>query len=261
MTGGAWGMVYQLGAITQLRYTIERDKPTLYGCSGGALGLVTMLLYDDNRMLELYKKFVKDVHDSIAVNPLVYDNYNFTISHFKILDVINKEHPTAYLKLSNKLNIGITTEKGFEWRSTFSSNIDLLNILLCSLHVPLLASYDARVGDLKCIDGGYGINVERDLPDDCFVVCPREYQPRKTNHKYLNGSVPTLFCISPPIDIIIMYYYNKGKQDMITYNTTGKTSTSTGFQLDEGEFATTMWWILRRLQPPDTKYVLSRFDE
>jgi hypothetical protein len=260
LTGGAWGMIYQLGAITQLRGTIEREHPTLYGCSAGALSLVMMMLYDDVHTLELYKKFMRDVHDSISVNPFVHDNYNFTISHFKILDVINKEHPMAYVKLSNKLNIGITTERGFEWRSTFSSNMDLFNILLCSFHVPMLCSYDARIGDVKCIDGGYGINVERDLPDDCFVICPREYQPGKTNHKYLNGSIPTLFCITPPIDFVVLYYYTKGAQDIITYNKTGTTSTTMMIQLDEGDFATAMWWILRRLQTPDTKYIISRFE-
>ena len=125
----------------------------------------------------------------------------------------------------------------------------------------MLCSYNARVGDLKCIDGGYGINVERDLPEDCFVICPREYQSGKTNHKYLNGSIPTLFCITPPIDIIVTYYYNKGAQDIAEYDATGKTSTSVGIQLDENDTATKMWWILRRLQPTDTRYVISRYDK
>ena len=251
MTGGAWGMIYQLGAITQLRKIIKKNDTKLYGCSVGALSLVMMLLDNDIKILETYKSIMRDANDY---------NYSITQSNFNTFDIIHREHPDAYLKLNNKINIGITTENGFQWRNTFTSNKDLFNTLLCSYHVPILCSYNACVDDKKCIDGGFGINVDKDLPDDCFVVCPKEYNPGKTNHKYINGNIPILFCITPPIDSLVTYFYNKGIQDIIQYKKKGVTSTSNIFNIDECSFPISWWWISRQLQPIDTKNDISRYD-
>ena len=260
MTGGAWGIIYQLGAITQLREIIKKNDTKLYGCSAGALSLVMMLLYDDAYILELYKSFMREAHDTVLVKTFVYDSYNLTNYHFKVFDILHLEHPDTYLKLNDKLNIGITTENGFQWRNTFTSNKDLFNVLLCSFHVPILCSYNACVDDKKCIDGGFGINVDKDLPDDCFVVCPKEHNPEKTSHKYINGNIPLLFCITPPIDIITTYFYNKGIHDIIQYNKTGETSTSKLFNIDECNCPISLWWLYRRLQSIDTKNDISRYD-
>ena len=170
MTGGAWGTIYQLGAITQLRKIIKKNDTKLYGCSAGALSLVMMLLYDDTYILEFYKSIMRNTRDIVSKKPFVYDSYNLTNYNFNTFDILHREHPDAYLKLNKKINIGITTENGFQWRNTFTSNKDLFNTLLCSYHVPILCSYNACVDDKKCIDGGFGINVDKDLPDDCFVV-------------------------------------------------------------------------------------------
>jgi hypothetical protein len=260
MAGGAWGMIYQLGAITKLRDTIKQNNTTLYGCSAGALSWVLMLLYTDESAIEFYRTFEKNVHDGIMSDPFSYTNYNLTVQHFKIFDIINKDHPSAYLVINGRLNAGITTERGFEWCSTFTSNADMFNKLLCSFHVPFLCSYNAMLGKTICMDGGFGIVHAKELPDDCFVITPREYRPSPpTNHKYINGNIPILFCITPPPDILAMYYYNKGAEDMIKYLNTGETATSL-ISYVETNIPIQVWWILRYLQPVDTENSVSIFE-
>ena len=256
LTAGAWGMIYQLGAISRLRDTITKNNTTLYGCSAGALSWIMFLLYDDARILELYRSFVSNAHEIIQQNPLSYDSYNLTVHHFKMFEIINKEFPDAYLKINGKVNVGITTENKFEWHNTFKSNKDMFNVLLCSFHVPFLCSYNAKIGDIKCIDGGYGIDYVTNLPSDCFVICPKDYKSPHQNHVYINGNIPILFCIVPPVDMIIMYYYNKGIQDVIKYSKTGKSASSSIFAYDEFDLPINVWWILRTIQPDDTKNLL-----
>ncbi len=261
MTGGAWGMIYQLGTITRLRDTITTHNSTLYGCSAGALCWVLMLLYTDEYAIEVYRTFEKNVHDGIMTDPFSLANYNLTVQHFKIFDIINRDYPNAYLEIHGKVNVGITTKHGFEWCNSFTSNADMFNKLLCSFHVPILCSYNAKMGDLMCLDGGFGIVHARDLPVDCFVICPREYRPSPpTNHYYLNGNIPVLFCITAPPDALVMYYYNKGAQDVVQYFNTGKTATSSALAKDESHLPVQFWWILRLLQPVDTQNVISRFE-
>jgi hypothetical protein len=111
-----------------------------------------------------------------------------------------------------------------------------------------------------CVDGGFGIDHAKELPEDCFVICPKEYQPYSpTNHKYINGDIPVLFCITPPPDILVMYYYNKGAEDVTKYLRTGESATSSISYKDESHIPIKVWWILRFLQPVDTQNIVSVF--
>jgi len=252
ITGGAYGMIYQLGALSNLREEIKNSNSVLYGCSAGALSCVMFLLYDDKYTLELYKSITTNAFNGLLFN---FNEANLTIQLIKAIEIIHREHPTAYKKLNNMINIGVTTKNGFKWYNTFKSNNDLFNILLCSFHVPFLCTYNAQLDGIKCIDGGFGIDVDKDLPKDCFVICPKMYKPKQTKHNYINGNIPILFCATPMPPLMIDYYYNIGIKDIDTYKKTNVSHTSTQ-GLDEFDVPAHVWWLLRELQPDDKKNVL-----
>jgi hypothetical protein len=191
-----------------------------------------------------------------GLSTVLFDT-NLTVHAIKVLDKINHDHPNAYLKANNKMNIGVTTASGFRWYNTFTSNQELFHILMCSMHVPFLCSYNAQIDDTNCIDGGLGINVEVDLPENCFIICPKIYLNKNTNHSYINGEMPILLCIFPPLPPIADYYYNKGINDMIAYKASNKSQNSPVFTINEEQIPTDIWFLLRGLQPRDTKNVLS----
>jgi hypothetical protein len=253
LTGGAYGMIYQLGALSRLRQEIKNNNSILYGCSAGALSCVLFLLYNDAFILDLYKSIAINVFNTLLFNP---SEVNLTIQHFKTFEIIKRDHPTAYEKLNKKINIGVTTKDGFKWYNTFTSNNDLFNKLLCSFHVPFLCTYNAQLDGIKCIDGGFGIDVNKDLPKDCFVVCPKFHDPKQTKHSYMNGNIPILFCATPMPPILIDFYYNKGINDMITYKNTYKSHITPQNTKDENNIPIYLWWFLREFQPDDTKNVL-----
>lgn len=175
----------------------------------------------------------------------------------KVFDKVNRDYPNAYLTMNAKLHIGVTTMTGFRWYNKFTSNKELFHILLCSFHVPFLCSYNAKIDDMNCIDGGFGINVDVDLPDDCFIICPKVYTTKLKNYAYINGEMPILFCVFPPMPAIIDYYYNKGKNDMIAYKVSKKSHCLRLYSIDEEHIPINLWFLLRALQPEDTKNVLS----
>lgn len=253
LTGGAYGMIYQLGALSKLREEINNSNTILYGCSAGALSIVMFLLYNDKFTLDLYNSITTNAFNTLLFN---INEINLTIQHLKTFDVINRDHPDAYKKLSNMINIGVTTKDGFKWYNTFESNNDLFSILLASFHIPFLCSYNAKIDGNKCIDGGFGIDVDKDLPEDCFVICPKIYKSKQPKHSYLNGNIPVLFCAMPMPSMLIDYYYNKGQNDAIVYKQTYETHISPQYILDELSLPINIWWLLRESQPDDTKNIL-----
>ena len=255
LTGGSYGMIYQLGALSKLREEIKNNNSILYGCSAGALSCVMFVLYSDVFTLDLYKSITTNAFNALLFNP---SEVNFTIQHFKTFETIKRDHPTAYEKLNKKINIGVTTKNGFKWYNTFTSNEDLFNKLLCSFHVPFLCSYNAQLDGIKCIDGGFGIDVNKDLPENCLVICPKYHNPKQTKHNYINGNIPVLFCATPMPPMLIDYYYNKGIRSIVTYKTTYKSDITPQYIRDENDIPTYAWWLLRELQQDDTENVLSK---
>lgn len=256
MTGGSWGIIYQLGAVTQLRELVTTTNPNLYGCSAGAVCWVLLLLYSDERILEIYHMLVSNVHTAVRKSPLSYETYNTTIQLMKLYELIDHDHPEAYKIINKRVNMGITTQNGFVWHNTFNSNRELFNTLFCSGHVPILASYNARLNGIRCIDGAIGIVNELDVPDDCLVICPYEYRTRKKSQVFLNGNLPMIITAVPPPDALITYYYTMGARDMHAFLSTGKTSDPPAINTKPVYLYDPIWWILRYLQPDDTVNIL-----
>lgn len=255
LTGGAFGMIYQMGAIKCLRKYVNLNKINFYGCSAGALTAVIIFLYTDEEILHFYKDITLRALQKIQNNPLVLDSYCLTPRHFETIDIINKHHPNAYQLLSGKINIGVTRNDKFVWFNTFSSNQDLFHKLLCSFHVPILCSYTATINGTKCIDGGFGMNPTKHLPKDTLTICPKYCE-----YAQLNGSIPVINCVIPPSNEIIEHYYKKGYMDMRKYLKKGKiTERIQQPVLDETIIPQSVWHFLRNFQYEDKNYNVSIF--
>ena len=146
-------------------------------------------------------------------------------------------------------------ETGFRWFKRFRSNEELFNILLCSFHVPLLCSYNATINGVKCIDGGFGCQIDKHLPSRTLIICPKHTDSSKFD--VLNGDMPVKFCATPPPPRERIQYYTKGYKDMRRYIQTGKCSKSCHGKIDESIVPNSVWWLLRRLQPDDTINILT----
>ena len=181
LTGGAFGMIYQMGALSTAK-SAAKDKYIFYGCSAGALTTVmTLIGYSDEDFLQIYKNISERALDKMDNEPYSYDTYNLTQKYLEVFELIQNDHPDAYKILTRKkqLHIGVTMETGFRWFKRFRSNEELFNCLLCSFHVPFLCSYNATINGVKCIDGGFGCVIEKHLPSKTLIICPKHTDSSK----------------------------------------------------------------------------------
>jgi hypothetical protein len=260
LTGGAFGMIYQMGALKQLREMKKLDDYILYSCSAGALtGVMVLLEYSDDDMLFIYNEMADLARNKIQSEPYSYNSYCITPYHFKVFEKINKEHPNAYKVITKKcLHIGVTRQDKFKWYNKFKSNHELFNILLCSFHIPFLCSYNALINDIVCIDGTFGFDYNKHLPDDTLFICPRIAITKCK--EVLNGKMSLKFCTIPPPPKAIEKFYNKGMSDMFNFLKHGKYSNLYNPQFFESIYniiPNTFWWWLRYLQPLDTVNVVT----
>ena len=174
LSGGAFGMIYQMGAMKYLRNRFDLSKVMVYGCSAGALTRVVTLLFEPAEALTFYKDITRQSREQMRGNAFNLESYSLTPSHFKTFAIINQRYPNAYKILSGKINIGVTHSDGdFRWYNKFKSNKQLFNILLCSFHVPILCSYNARIRGEICLDGSFGVVHDKHIPKDTLIICPK----------------------------------------------------------------------------------------
>ena len=209
--GGAFGCVYHLGVANAL-LEHKISELNVYGNSAGVFVGMLYILADGNmsKFYKLYMKCVASAKNNIAAAPFTLSSYALTHYHLVIFDYVHKRHPDAYLKCNGRLHVGVTTPAGFVWVNQFGSNADLFNTLLCSVNVPILCDYDAKLDGTICIDGGYGFDPTKDLPLDIITI-------GLSDVRYdLNGDIPLVFRVLPPPDCVCEFYYQKGCVDMNT---------------------------------------------
>jgi hypothetical protein len=237
LTGGAFGMIYQMGVLKRLRKTHTIKK--IYGNSAGALlGLMFLLGYTDEEIRSVYDDIADRAINTILSKPFDFDSYCLTGHHFYVLDAIHKRFPDAY-KIKN-LFVGVTPKSGFRWTNKFESNAHLFHTLLCSFQVPILCSYDAKIGCDLCVDGGFGFNHGR-LPKNVTTICPK-YDGRAE----YNGFMPIYWCALPPPMHIRDYYYELN--NTISF-------------FDETIVPEFVWHKLREYQFVDKRYSVDRYEK
>jgi hypothetical protein len=146
--GGFTGFYEHIGAINYIRENkLTFDK--YYGLSAGTAAALMLLLDIEIDEVLRYVEF--------EINKQTTDkHFDMTLLHIKACTYCIKKTADAYRILNNKMYIGITLSTGFIWKSEFESNIDLCNALLCSGNIPMVSSYDAKIGDITAIDGSAG---------------------------------------------------------------------------------------------------------
>ena len=219
LSGGAFGVIYQIGALNKLMkyfqtYIIFR-KPIIYGDSVGALiGILFILGMSGSEQLKLYNAISEIALKRIREKPLDISSYYLTEYPLDILKKINREYPDAYRVVSNKIFIGVVLvhkngrcEK--KWYSNFKSQKELFNILLCSFNIPFLSTYDAKITDngntMLAMDGCLGYE---DMPEGILRII------NGTSDGELMGNISLYQSLVPPSKETTKRYYEKGKNDM-----------------------------------------------
>jgi hypothetical protein len=219
LSGGAFGVIYQIGALNKLmkyykKYNVFR-KPIIYGDSVGALiGVLFILGMSSSKQLELYNTISDIASKRIREKPLDISSYYLTEYPLNLLRKLNREYPDAYRLVSNKIFIGVVLvhkngrcEK--KWYSNFKSQKELFNILLCSFNIPFLSTYDAKITDngntMLAMDGCLGYE---DMPEGILRIV------NGTGEGELIGNISLYQSLVPPSKESMVRYYEKGKNDM-----------------------------------------------
>jgi hypothetical protein len=208
--GGAFGCIYHIGIVKAL-YEANINDLVIYGNSAGAIIAVFYILQvPADEISRVFSNIVDNATIQILTKPAEITSYQLTQHHLSVFDVIHKHSPDAYKKCSGKLKIGVTLDKtGFQWKDTFTSQTDFFNTLLCSFNVPYLCNYDAKIGGVKCIDGGFGFVMSRDLPKDTFKVTLHD-----NNESDLDADIPLIHRALPPPKAYWNQYLQNGYNDM-----------------------------------------------
>lgn len=232
LSGGAFGVIYQMGALSKLtkyykKYNISQ-KPIIYGDSVGALiGVLFLLGMKNSRQMEIYKDIYKLATLRISEKPFTISSYYLTEYPLKILKLINEEYPEAYRIVSDNIFIGVVLlhknghcEK--KWYSKFKNQKDFFNILLCSFNIPFLSTYDAKIIDngntMLAMDGCLR---QEKMPDGILRIINGNHEGE------LVGNISLYESLVPPTKEGITHYYEKGKEDMKKKICTGENTNTT----------------------------------
>jgi len=219
LSGGAFGVIYQMGALNKLSKYLKKynitQKPIIYGDSVGALiGMLFLLGMKSSKQMDIYMDIYKLATKRISEKPFSVSSYYLTEYPLKILRLINEEYPDAYRIVTDKLFIGVVLlhkdghcEK--KWYSKFKNQKDFFNILLCSFNIPFLSTYDAKIVDngntMLAMDGCLR---QEKLPDGILRII------NGNNEGELVGNISLYESLVPPTKNGINHYYEKGKEEM-----------------------------------------------
>lgn len=258
--GAAWGMMYYTHMYDVIReFQKPRDtlpgpaprhivaNPAYYGTSSGVLYLVMVACgFTTDEFIEWYNRY-----SEMAIEKMVRmeNSVGLTQYQMQVLKEIVQRTPDAYERVMRfKIHIGITSElTGFQWISRFESNHDLINVCLCSFHIPGICTYDARYKGEYVVDGGIGYDVRRFFPET------PETTLTITTCSNLNYNVQscigyTYKLIASP-QILRNYWMIEGRTALykhlqgVTCDVPDRPDNSALLMCPD-----MMWWILRRVQ-------------
>lgn len=268
LSGGAFGVIYQMGALSKLtkyykKYNISQ-KPIIYGDSVGALiGVLFLLGMKSSKQMEIYTDIYKIATQRISDSPFSISSYYLTEYPLKILRMINEDYPDAYRLVSDNIFIGVVLlhknghcEK--KWYSKFKSQKDFFNILLCSFNIPFLSTYDAKIVDngntMLAMDGCLR---QEKMPEGILRIINGNHEGE------LVGNISLYESLVPPTKEGITHYYEKGKEDMKKKICTGENT----ININRSYFASSslplfmLSFLRRKTQNINTKHNLDSIFE
>jgi hypothetical protein len=260
--GAAWGMMYYTHMYEVIReFQKPRDTlpgpaprhivahPAYYGTSSGALCIVMAACgFSSDELVEWYNRY-----SDMAIDKMVRmeDSVSYTQYHLQVLKEIIERTSDAYERVMRfKAHIGITTElAGFQWVSRFESNEDLINVLLCSFHIPGLCTYDARYNGESAVDGGIGFDVRQFFPETPETTLTITSGNNATFDVIAEMFHVSCFIVSPRL--VRNYWIMEGRGMLRSY-LRGDADISKPDIADNSSFlsmAQEFWWVIRRFQP------------
>ena len=220
-SGGAYGMIYYLGIISQIK---PSKNTNAYGVSAGALCAMLFLLeYPMKKQIELYNELSNSALDSIYNRPFSLDSYDLTPMNISALQTIIQEYPDAYRRMNKRLHIGITEiddcgNTHFLWKNTFRDNIELCNTLLCGFHLPILCTYNSQINSEPVMDGIISFDHTLHLPKDVFTIGITESSKMQDSETFhICKHISAYHCLFPISDYHRKNYYDCGKNDICVY--------------------------------------------
>jgi hypothetical protein len=274
--GAAWGMCYYIrmsDIIQQFSGPGNRivANPKYYGTSSGALAIVLTAICDNSsKWIEWYARYSEEAISKIQDHG--WGGVSLSQYQIRILREMAAEYPDMYQQVMNaRIHIGITLERsGFKWISHFESNADLMNVLMCTFHIPQLSTYDAMYRGEIAVDGGIGFDVDRFFPGKKNKLTITA----AANTRYdLSTGMPLVFKFIPPHAIIWSYWAERGALDLSRFlSIDPATETATETATDTADNVTDqttnsmlqflgpeLWWVLRHFQ--SIEYTSNSFDE
>lgn len=170
-SGGFYAINNHFGAIKELHKEYNSPNSCIsrnivyYGVSAGAIASVLCYLVLEN-LITLDK-----AHELVTfMNTLNMIDLNITSVGINMIDRLFDCCPLdLFERISNVINIGVTTKDGYKQISTFTSNADLYNVILCSCTIAGVFNYDSQINGELCIDGVYSFKYGY-LPPDTLII-------------------------------------------------------------------------------------------
>lgn len=158
--GCTWGFFEYIGAV---RYMKEQNIRIgkLYGISAGS-AIALCLLLDIG-----FEELVTFIEQTIQETQFK----SLTEMHLLGIQFTLANRPNAYKLATNRLFVGLTNADGFYFKSTFTSNDDLANTLICGGTIPFLSSYNSICDNKMTLDGGIGFTT-RHIPQNTIIIRP-----------------------------------------------------------------------------------------
>lgn len=169
--GGFYAFYNHLGAIKELHKEYNKTDSRIsrnivyYGVSAGAIAsilcyLVLQHLITLDKLHELLN--FTNVFGIFDMNP--------TMIGISMLDrLFECCPPDLHKRISDVIHIGVTTKNGYKQISSFASNADLYNVIVCSCTIAGVSNYDSQIDGETCIDGAYSFKY-RYIPADTLIV-------------------------------------------------------------------------------------------
>lgn len=212
--GSSWGSAFYIGVFKSLREKYGKNigkKIEVYGDSAGSLLALCFLL---NLSIDEMTRIYENLANSAIKNGVIG---KMTKYHHTSLDEILK-NKDDYKKVNGRLHVGVTfNDKKVKRFSYWNSNEELRHTLLCSFHIPIYCTYNAKMYGTRVLDGCFGANIH-DFPKSVITIgMQKEYD--------ISSNLSTKECISPlkkeKMKIVIKDGYEKmNAYDSDRYNKT-----------------------------------------
>lgn len=169
LEGCAWGLATYIGVQRVLEKIWGPDFGTKVLMQGDSSGSAIALMWALGMSSDEIEQVIRNLAGLGIAGTLALQASDF---HDRALDEIFQKHPDAYLKVSGRLQMGVTEfPRKHVWVSQWSSNDELRATLHASMHLPIYCREASHINGKTTIDGNISVGA-RHLAhgDDTLVI-------------------------------------------------------------------------------------------